>query len=36
MPSTSGLERGEKMLREVCRELAWRIEDFLGGWGGEV
>ena len=36
MPSTSRLERGEKMLREVCRELAWRTEDFLGEWGGEV
>ena len=24
------------MLREVCRELAWRTEDFLGEWGGEV
>ena len=36
MPSTSRLDRGEKMLREVCRELAWRTEDFLGEWGGEV
>jgi len=36
MPSTSRLERGEKMLREVCRELSWRTEDFLGEWGGEV
>ena len=33
MPSTSGLERGGEMSWEVRRELVWRMEDRLDGWG---
>ena len=35
-PLQAGWRGVRKVLWEMCRELARRIEDFLGGWGGEV